>query len=121
MIDEKIYKVTDVITKKETNRMLSLPLVNRLVSKTCPDENSDRYFSVASACKGCATCQKICPVGNIVMSDGKPVFQHKCEHCLACLHNCPASAIEWKNKTQGKARYRNTHVSLEDLIVFNSR
>jgi len=55
------------------------------------------------------------------MEAGKPQFQHQCEHCLACLHNCPARAIDWKDKTQGKARYRNANVSLDELIEFNSR
>ena len=118
-IETQIGSITEAINHREENRVSTLPLVNSLISKFCPGENSDRHFTVASTCKGCATCQKVCPADNIITVSNKPDFQHKCEHCLACLHNCPAQAIEWKDKTQGKERYRNIHISLDDLIIFN--
>jgi len=65
-------------------------------------------------------CQKICPAANIEKAEGKPIFQGKCEHCLACLQNCPVCAIDWKNKTQGKDRYRHFAVTINDMIAFNS-
>lgn len=120
-IDAHIHRTADAIINREVRRIPSITLLNRLIYKACPDENCDRYFSVTSLCNGCATCQKVCPADNILMEAGKPDFQHKCEHCLACLHNCPTHAIDWKNKTQGKHRYRNSKVSLDDLIAFNNR
>ncbi|MDR0293187.1 MAG: EFR1 family ferrodoxin [Oscillospiraceae bacterium] len=119
-IKAQIHRIAGAIIRRDENRIPALPLVNRLISKLCPDANSDRYFSVATTCKSCATCQKACPAGNIEMSAGSPVFLHKCEHCLACLHHCPARAIDWKDKTQGKKRYRNAYVSLDELIAFNT-
>jgi len=119
-IDESILKIANAVKKRESNRIQALTLLNKIAYKTFPDENSDQYFTVAATCTGCMTCQKVCPVKNISMESGKPAFRHNCEHCLACLHNCPACAIDWKQKTQGKDRYRNVKVSLDDLIRFNS-
>lgn len=120
-IDTQIHKISSMVINRETNWIPAITFLNKLIYKMYPDENCDRYFSVASTCQGCATCQKVCPTNNIEMNNGKPEFQHRCEHCLACLHNCPTGAIDWKNKTQGKKHYRNTNIRLEDLIAFNGR
>ena len=117
-VEAQIDRVAGAVIKRKVKWMPSLSFLNRLFYKAYPDENCDQYFSIAPSCKGCTTCQKICPTGNIIMKAGKPDFKHQCEHCLACLHNCPASALDWQNKTQGKARYRNAQVSLEELIAF---
>jgi len=118
-IDENILEIAGAINKRESNRIQAFTLLNKMAYKAYPDEGSARYFTVAPTCTGCMTCQKVCPAKNISMRSGKPVFQHRCEHCLACLHNCPSCAIDWKQKTQGKDRYRNAGVTLDDLILFN--
>ncbi len=51
------------------------------------------------------------------MKSERPSFLHRCEHCLGCLHNCPAEAIDWKHKTEGKKCYRHPEVSLDDLCL----
>ena len=115
-IDENIIKIADAVTRRQSNRIQPFTILNQLIHKFYPDQSSDRHFSVASTCTGCATCQKVCPAKNITIKSGRPDFLHHCEHCLACLHHCPAQAIDWKQKTQGKARYRNSGVALNDLI-----
>ncbi|MCL1806888.1 MAG: EFR1 family ferrodoxin [Oscillospiraceae bacterium] len=120
-IDAQNHAISGAVSRREKKRGRTLPLVNRLINKTCPGEGSDRFFTVSPVCTGCATCQKVCPADNIELQNGNPRFLHKCEHCLACLHHCPAAAIDWKDKTKGKERYRNSHISLDDLIAFNSR
>ena len=119
-VEARTHKIARAIQNRETRQMTVSTPLNRLIYKAYPDENSDRYFSVASACNGCAICKSVCPVDNIAMEAGKPNFQHKCEHCLACLQNCPTNAIDWKDKTQGKERYRNANVSLDALVGFNT-
>ena len=119
-IDGSILRIAEAINDRKSNKRPPYTFINKLIYKACPDENSDRFFSVESTCTGCAICQKVCPVNNIIMKTGKPEFQHRCEHCLACLHHCPDQAINWKDKTQGKKRYRNNEISLDELIAFNS-
>jgi ferredoxin/flavodoxin len=54
---------------------------------------NDTGFSVTEKCTGCGICEQVCPVENITMTDKKPVWQHRCENCLACYNWCPVKAI----------------------------
>lgn len=118
-VDDSIIKIADAVNSRESVRISSFTIINKVITHFYPNESSDRYFTVAPICAGCMTCQKICPMHNITMECGKPEFQHRCEHCLACLHHCPSRAIDWKEKTQGKERYRNTGIPLNELIAFH--
>ncbi|RCX14378.1 4Fe-4S dicluster protein [Anaerobacterium chartisolvens] len=78
--------------------------------------NKDKGFNVSEACNNCAICSKVCPVENIKMQDGKPIFLHHCEQCMACVQWCPKQAINFKNKTQNRGRYHHPDVTLTDMI-----
>ena len=39
-----------------------------------------------------------CPTGNITEQAGRITFGPDCWFCLACLHNCPVHAIDWRGK-----------------------
>lgn len=67
----------------------------------------DKKFYADDTCNGCGLCAKNCPVQNIQMEKGKPVWQHQCEFCLACLSFCQKSAVQMGKKTKGKPRYQN--------------
>jgi ferredoxin len=53
-----------------------------------------KRIRVGPDCNGCGSCARLCPVGNIVMADGKPRFGDRCSLCLACLYGCPTRALE---------------------------
>ncbi|MBN1759329.1 MAG: EFR1 family ferrodoxin [Chitinispirillaceae bacterium] len=76
----------------------------------------DRSFNSTGTCNGCGICSKICPVDNIVMTDGKPVWQHRCEQCFACLQWCPHEAIEYRKNTVGRIRYHHPEVTVKDMM-----
>lgn len=44
-------------------------------------------------CTGCGVCAKLCPVSNIVMTDGRPEWGKKCVDCFACINRCPQNAV----------------------------
>lgn len=75
----------------------------------------DGEFLTTSKCTGCGLCAKVCPVCNIKMEDRRPVWQHNCERCLACIHWCSCEAIEYGKKTVGRRRYHNPNIKLEDI------
>ncbi len=65
----------------------------------------DKDFRVSDACISCGKCVKRCPLENLTLEQGKPVWHGRCTHCMACIGGCPAQAIEYKESSQGKRRY----------------
>ena len=62
-------------------------------------------FTVSDTCIGCGQCAKRCPLNNVTLRDGKPVWGRNCTHCMACICYCPVSAIEYGKKSVGQPRY----------------
>ncbi|MDD5766640.1 MAG: EFR1 family ferrodoxin [Candidatus Marinimicrobia bacterium] len=73
------------------------------------------YFA-DEKCNGCAICQKVCPVDNIRIANGKPVWNSHCQQCYACLQWCPQEAIQSGKKTARIKRYRNPYVKVNEII-----
>ena len=77
----------------------------------------DKKFKVSSTCISCGACRDVCPVQNITLSGGKPVFHHQCEMCFSCINWCPRKAINWTAATKGHRRYRCRDISKDDVIA----
>jgi ferredoxin len=75
----------------------------------------DRLFFVDSRCDGCAVCVRVCPVENVEIQEGRPVWQHRCEQCFACYEWCPREAIVARAGAS-KRRYNHPEVRLHDVI-----
>ena len=76
----------------------------------------DYGFNCTVRCNSCSICSKICPVNNIKMADGRPVWQHHCEQCFACLQWCPEKAIQFRKGTFQCNRYHHPEVTLSDMM-----
>ena len=66
---------------------------------------STKPFTATDKCIACGKCATVCPLANITLQDGKPVWGEHCTHCMACINLCPKEAIEYGKKTHGKLRY----------------
>ncbi len=77
---------------------------------------ADRSFRVKDNCIGCGTCAKVCPVDNIEILDGRPVWQHHCETCYACYGWCPQEAV-YGEIVKYNERYHHPDVVLADMLV----
>lgn len=66
---------------------------------------TDKNYTVSDSCVSCGLCESLCPVNNIKMENGRPVFQGRCMSCYSCLQRCPKVAINIKGKTESKGRY----------------
>ena len=66
----------------------------------------DKKFYAEDTCSGCGLCVKKCPLNNITVENGKPVWHGNCTHCMACISYCPVEAIEYGNRSKGKRRYK---------------
>lgn len=64
-----------------------------------------KKFTVSDDCISCGKCVDACVLGNIKLVGGKPQWEDRCTHCMACICGCPAQAIEYGNASKGKPRY----------------
>lgn len=88
-----------------------------------PEINNGSQITVTDACISCGICAKVCPIGRFYVEDGKARRrENTCEFCLACAHACPQKAIIMGIGEQNpNARYRNEHVSLQEIIAANNQ
>lgn len=75
---------------------------------------SAKAFRVGEACVGCGNCVNVCPLENITLQDGRPVWGKACTHCMACICLCPKSAIEYGTKSVGQPRYHCPEAGKDD-------
>lgn len=76
---------------------------------------TDRSLTVKGNCTGCGICNKVCPVDNINIEDGKPTWLNRCEMCFACHEWCPKKAIVHWGRKEG-VYYRHPEIKLQDLL-----
>ena len=69
---------------------------------------SPRPFHATAECTSCGLCARICPMGNISMTDAtpqRPQWGNSCALCLRCYHRCPSHAVAYGKETEGKGQY----------------
>lgn len=116
--EKEIVQVCKDISEKTTNKVRAQSFLDKLIYLKYPARKNgkcDSLFTV-DGCSKCGTCVKMCPRGNIKMTDKGIEFTGNCELCLGCVHSCPQKAINWNNKTQGKERYLNPNIKRSELI-----
>ena len=119
----KMLEIAEIIKKRKVAPVAAGNfLVNALFSGLIYKISSpripamDKSYRATDKCNGCGICESVCPVNNIEMANGKPVWKHKCEQCVACLHWCPQEAIQFGSKTATRRRYHHPDIKLEDMI-----
>ena len=113
--------VGDIVEKKKYVKR------NSFLSKLITSSHKKKYefpigigiteeVTVNDACTGCGTCSRLCPMGNIHIENGRPLFSKSCISCGACIQNCPNNAIH-HNREKSSARYRNPHIEIGELLI----
>ena len=113
----------DILSKKnevEKSKFIMYMVNQILTPKRIKNDTRlwDKEFSVNKNCIGCRTCEKICQIKNIKMDNNKPVFQHNCQRCMACIQYCPKKAIGFKEKPLTKPRSFHPDYPAEKFIDF---
>ena len=88
----------------------NLSILDRLKSKIIAPSFAKyaakpKSFRVSDACISCGACEESCPLGNIRLENGRPVWGERCALCLACIGVCRRQAINYGKATVGKRRY----------------
>ena len=78
-----------------------------------------RFYSDAK-CTGCGSCEKVCSLQNITVTNKKAVWGNNCIQCVACLHWCPSRSIQIKGKTEDKQRYHHPKIELKEMFCQSS-
>ena len=115
--EHKLKKIiADVNSRKVCTVKRGLGIMRGLHQKTVSQyKSADKNYTISDSCDGCGICASVCPAKNIAIADGQPIFFHKCEHCLACLHWCPQKALNYLNRTQLKGRYHHPKVDISQM------
>ena len=99
-------------------------------AKVC-EMRSEQYFAPDDRCIKCSVCVGVCPRGNWSLGKEKAGTEGDCDFCFACIQNCPTKAIGFlptapnpllaKGEVNRDARYRNPHVTVDDIKKSNNR
>lgn len=120
LADQKIEQIAEVVLKQQNKfdpEYLWLP--SRAINNYWRENllsKAYQKFSVSSFCVSCGCCEKICPVDNITMNQGKPKWSKDCQECLACLHFCPMGSIEFGSRTAGRKRYHHPKIASMEIM-----
>jgi ferredoxin len=118
---EKVATIVKMITKQQENKIeRNNFLINEIGnlayrSMLLKFPTLDKSFNVNEKCNSCNTCEKVCPVQNIKMMNGRPNWLGNCEHCLACIQWCPTEAIQYGTQTNDRKRYHHPEVQVKEL------
>ena len=106
--EDKIININDKIKQKDNSFIKTdgrLIFVVPTYAWRIPVIVKADAFKVDDKCIGCDKCEQICPLNNIWIQNGKPVWGKNCTHCMARICHCPVEAIEYGKKSVGKPRY----------------
>jgi len=123
-IDENLKKIISDITKRKLwicqDSWLS-KILTQVHQKSYGYDigiGETKKYHIEDACKECKICEQVCPMNNISIENGKPVFSNRCCSCLSCIQNCPEKAIRIDGE-KSIERYRNSDIGLDEIIASN--
>jgi len=118
----QVEKIAEIIKKKEDNLnqdffKKDLIKAERFNAKFREDVNEgDKNFYADDNCSNCGICEQVCPVNNIILVDGVPQWQHRCQQCLACINFCPERSIQFGKGTLKTQRYHHPNIKMQEII-----
>jgi Pyruvate/2-oxoacid:ferredoxin oxidoreductase delta subunit len=122
-VDENLTRIiTDIAARKKqtaTAGILMRVATAAIGGGKFINAKQAQKFIVNENCIRCGICAKVCPAGNIDVTD-TVAFADKCEGCLGCVHLCPKNAIHMRNE-KSAARWRHPDVALNEIVEANNR
>ena len=121
MAKQKVKKIAGDIQKNRSKKNLKPGMFykdsseERLQKSIADFSNIGKQYRVNDNCIGCGMCEKVCPVGNITVKDGKVIFGEQCNQCMACIQWCSQRAIYFDEKETKRKRYHNPNIAVNEL------
>jgi ferredoxin len=119
---EKINVATSYISSRKSGLIEKGPLWQRVILTAFYRatynllKTMDKKFHIDGTCRSCGICERVCPVKNVTMEAGRPVWHGSCEQCLACIQWCPEACIQCGKKTKSYERYHHPEVKVNDVF-----
>ena len=98
------------MTRGPLPHITSTAVHTAFIKYACSDKS---YNVIADKCNGCGTCERVCPLQNVRLADGKPTWNGNCCACTACINNCPTEAIQYGKHSEARRRYHFTQDIVE--------
>jgi Pyruvate/2-oxoacid:ferredoxin oxidoreductase delta subunit len=95
----RIEAASRSIARREDSPAAFKPKAGASILGRLYDFAFDRYYRVREgradpeACSCCGLCARICPVSNIGLEAGRPVWGDRCALCFGCINRCPRNAV----------------------------
>lgn len=67
--------------------------------------NDSKFTVDKKKCISCGSCESICPLANVRISDGYPTWNGRCTQCMGCIGICPTDAISCGKASEKRRRY----------------
>lgn len=93
-----------------------IPFLVRLSRQVMMKGWDSLAFTSNERCDGCGICKRVCPVDNIEIVDGKPVWSDHSVNCFACYHWCPRNAIQLGNSDLNVRQYHHPEARVVDMV-----
>lgn len=93
-----------------------VPILFRLFAQVCKHGWESLALCADDTCSSCGICEKICPVRNIALSGGKPVWSNLCVGCFACVHWCPSASVKLGTSDMSVRLYHHPEISLKEML-----
>lgn len=95
----------------------SVPLILRILGTVAVKGWKELAFFADRRCNSCAVCVRVCPVNNVRLENGRPVWGTECLNCFACLQWCPVEAVQAGPVTAHMRRYHHPQVAAADIMA----
>lgn len=73
-------------------------------------------YQTNEKCNSCGICEDVCPVDNIFLNGGEPVWGDNCLGCFACIQWCPKEAISLGGNDLYIKHYHHPEIKVSEMI-----
>lgn len=79
------------------------------------------HILVGEDCSNCQVCVRVCPRGNIELTDEGPIIGDNCDFCLGCVQHCKNHVLTINDELNPDERFRNPNIKLSEIIKINNQ